>query len=362
MTIEHPPVFIIAEIGVNHNGSLAMATKMVDVAADARVDAVKFQGFSAERLVTPSAAKADYQLEKTDRGETQFEMLSRLELTKADFLALRDHAVTRGVEFLMTPFDLDYVEFINSDLGLSRYKLGSGSLTNGPMLLQAARTGKPVVLSTGLSTLDQIGTALSVLAFGYVAGPNEMPSAEILRTDYAPKDHTALLRDKVTLLHCTSEYPADLDDVNLRAMNTIQQAFEVPVGYSDHSLGTVVPALAVAAGAVVIEKHMTLDRDLDGPDHAASVLPHEMAEIVASIRRTETLLGSPLKQPTAKELKNEYVVHQSLIAARDIMAGEPLSEDNMVVMRPGGGVSPMQYWDWLGKPASRGFSKFEKIE
>lgn len=355
-------VYIIAEIGVNHDGSVETARELIDAAVAAKVDAVKFQGFSADRLATAAAPKANYQLEHTDRYESQQDMLRRLELPKSVFVELHEYSRNRGVDFLMTPFDPDYVQFINAELDLPRFKLGSGALTNGPLLLAAARTKKPIILSTGFSDLKQISAALAVLAFGYDASAQSNPSQELLAAKYLPVDHIGVLKEKVTLMHCTSDYPAKFDQVNLQAIRTIFETFGLAVGYSDHTPGTDVPALAVAVGAVAIEKHLTLDRGGDGPDHAASITPDELETLVASVRLSERVMGSPDKVPMVSELNNQIAVYQSLVAARPIAQGESFSEDNLTVMRPGSGISAMLYWDWIGRKAHRSYAAHEIIE
>lgn len=352
--------YVIAEAGVNHNGSLELAKELVEVAADAGADAVKFQTFKAERLVSRNAAKAHYQLQTTDAGESQFEMIKKLELDEAAHVALIEQCAGCGVEFLSTPFDLESVDLLAGQLGLARLKLPSGEITNAPLLHKIAQTGTPVILSTGMSTLGEIEDALGVLAFGYLG--TEQPCVEAFRSAYRTTEGQAILREKVTLLHCTTEYPAPLADVNLKVMDTLSSAFGLPVGYSDHTNGLTVPIAAVARGAVVIEKHFTLDRTLPGPDHRASLEPEDLKRMVEAIRTVEVVLGSNTKYPTASEVKNMRVARKSLVAAGTIMTGERFAAANLAVKRPGTGLSPMNYWDVVSRTAPRNFAPDEEIE
>lgn len=354
-------VFVIAEAGVNHNGSLELALRLVDAAAQAGADAVKFQTFRADSLVSKSAPKARYQVETTGEGETQHEMIRKLELDEAAHVALIGRCKAVGIEFLSTPFDRESLEMLAAKFDISRIKLSSGDITNAPLLLQAARTGKPVILSTGMSTLGDIEAALGVLAFGY-SEPRQEPSTIAFERCYGSEAGRKALRDMVTLLHCTTEYPAPLVDVNLRAMDTLGKAFGLAVGYSDHTPGITIPVAAAALGAELVEKHFTLDRDLPGPDHKASLEPDELRLMVRAIRDVEIALGSPLKQPAASELKNRSVARKSLVAARDIRKGEAFTPVNLAVKRPGDGISPACYWEWMGKLANRDYRRDEKVE
>jgi N-acetylneuraminate synthase len=354
-------VLIIAEAGVNHNGSLALAKKLVNVAAEAGADAVKFQTFKADKLVSRAASKAEYQLAHTDVLESQHEMIRKLELSETDHADLIQHCKAQNIEFLSTPFDLDSLKLLTHKFDLSLIKLSSGDITNAPLLLETARTGKPVILSTGMSTLGEIETALGILAFGY-SEPGERPSLSNFAKAYGSAAGRKALNDKVTLLHCTTEYPAPFADVNLRAMSTLERAFGLSVGYSDHTTGIAIPVAAVAAGAKVIEKHFTLDRNLPGPDHKASLEPDELRQMVCSIREVELALGSPIKQPAASELGNRPVARKSLVAARDICKGEIFTQENLAIKRPGDGVSPARYWEWLGKVAERDYQKDDKVQ
>ncbi len=328
---------IIAEAGVNHNGDMSLARQLIDVAAEAGADMVKFQTFSADRLVTAHAAKADYQSQASDDGESQHAMLRRLELTADMHLALIAHCKSRGIQFFSTGFDEKSVDFL-AQLGLNRFKIPSGEITNLPYLRHIGRYGKPVILSSGMATLGEIEAALGVL------------------------DGAGTPRERVTVLHCNSEYPTSMTDVNLRAMRTIGEAFGVEVGYSDHTLGIEVAIAAAALGASVIEKHFTLDRGLPGPDHKASLEPFELKAMIAAIRNIERALGDGIKRPTLSESKNKTVARKSLVAAMPIRAGEIFDVSNLAVKRPGTGLSPMRWDEVIGRTASRDFLPDELIE
>lgn len=353
-------VYIIAEAGVNHNGSLDLARKLIDVAVDAGVDAVKFQTFRAEKVISRKAPKAEYQRRTTGAEESQYEMVKKLELGEAAHEALLKHCEGKGIQFLSTPFDLESLDFLVKKLDLPRIKLPSGEITNGPLLLETARSGKPTILSTGMCSLGEIETALGVLAFGYTES-EKRPLLKAFEEAYRSSSGQRALREKVVLLHCTTEYPSPFEDVHLRAMDTMHEAFGLPVGYSDHSSGIVIPIAAAARGAVVIEKHLTLDCSLPGPDHKASLEPAELKEMVRAIRQVELALGSPLKIPAPSETKNILVTRKSLAAAQNIRRGTIFSAENLSAKRPGTGISPMYYWDWLGKVAEKDYQKDELI-
>jgi len=354
------PTLIIAEAGVNHNGSLDRAIVLVDVAADAGADIVKFQTFRAEALASAAAPKAAYQQANTGSAGAQLEMLHALELDAAAHRRLAAHAAARGVEFLSTAFDAESLDLVLS-LGVRRLKMPSGEITNGPLLLQAARSFLPILLSTGMADLAEIETALGVLAFGYAAPPEAAPSPAAFRVALMGEAGRKALAGRVTILHCTTQYPAPVAEVNLRAMATIAKRFGLPVGYSDHTEGIAVATAAVALGAVVIEKHFTLDRSLPGPDHRASLEPDELKAMVAAIRTVERALGSSEKRPTESERANIPVARKSLVAARPIARGETFTPDNLIALRPGGGRSPIEYWTLLGQAAERDYEKHEMI-
>lgn len=353
-------VYIIAEAGVNHNGSVDMALQLVDAASDAGADAVKFQTFKTDLLVSKAAPKADYQVKAMGELETQYEMLKKLELDEVSHRTLIEYCRRKGIEFLSTPFDSESVDLLTGVFNLPRLKISSGEITNAPLLLKVASTGKPVILSTGMSSLGEIESALGVLAFGYTQSEKD-PAIEGFVEAYGSWKGQNALRDNVVLLHCTSEYPAPYSDVNLRAMDTLHAAFGLPVGFSDHTPGIAVPIAAAARGAVVIEKHFTLDRNLPGPDHKASLEPCELIEMVKSIRQVEESLGYSVKSPALSEKKNISVARKYLVAAREIKPGEIFTAENITVKRGGRGISPLYYWDMLGKRAVRKYAEDEVI-
>ncbi len=330
-------IFIIAEAGVNHNGSLKMAMQMVDVAVAAGADAVKFQTFKAERVISSSAPKAGYQKETTDADESQLEMVKRLELDEAAHIQLYQYCHDKDIQFLSTPFDLESIDLLNH-LGMTIFKIPSGEITNLPYLRRIGKLGKPIILSTGMATLGEIEAAIDVL------------------------EQTGTLRTCITVLHCSTEYPTAMIDVNLRAMLSIREAFGVRVGYSDHTQGIEVAIAAVAMGATTIEKHFTLDCNLPGPDHKASLEPHELKAMVASIRNIEQALGDGIKRPSLSESENITIVRKSLVATHRIKAGEVFSPENITAKRPGTGISPMRWDEVMGKKAPRNFAVDEVIE
>ncbi len=354
-------VYIVAEAGVNHNGSIDSAKQLVRVAADAGADAVKFQTFRTDKFVSHYVPKAKYQNADVNVFESQYEMLQRLELDKAAHVLLMQECAALGVEFLSTPFDLDSLALLTGEVDLPRIKLSSGDITDAPFLFAVAKTGKPTILSTGMSTLAEIETALGILAFGYCERI-EQPSVKAFERAFHSVEGQKKLQEKVTLLHCTTEYPAPFSDVNLRAMITMGKAFGLRVGYSDHTTGIAIPVAAVALGATVIEKHFTLDRNLPGPDHKASLEPTELKQMVCSIREVESALGSSLKMPAASELKNRSIARKSLVAAQNIQSGEVFTAENLATKRAGEGVSPVLYWEMLGRIASRDYDEDEKVQ
>lgn len=332
-------VFVIAEAGVNHNGSLDMALRLVDAAAESGADAVKFQTFRAEKLVSPGAAKAEYQKAATGNAESQFEMIRKLELDVAAHEKLSQHCRERNILFTSTPFDEESISLL-ARMGMPFFKIPSGELTNPVHLRAIALQGRPVYLSTGMANLGEIETALAVL------------------------DEAGLTRDRVTLLHCTTEYPTPYAEVNLRAMATMRAAFPgvAGVGYSDHTPGIEIPLAAVALGATVIEKHFTLDRNLPGPDHRASLEPDELTAMVRGIRIISAAMGSGVKAPSPSELKNMTVARRSIMAACTIRKGERFSPQNLTIKRPGTGLPPMLWDRLLGVEARRDYEPDEMIE
>lgn len=352
--------FIIAEAGVNHNGSLELALDLVDVAAEAGADAVKFQTFKAAKLVTEQAEKADYQKRTTNAAESQFEMLRKLELSDDMHRAIVERCRQRGVEFLSTPFDVESLDFLIHDIGLTRIKMPSGEITNGPLLLETAQRAEMIIMSTGMATLAEVEAALAVFVWG-ITCPNAPPKGQTDLWNCYARHGTDPLAGRVTLLHCTSEYPAAFEDTNLRAMDTLRAAFGLEVGFSDHTPGIFAPIAAVARGAVLVEKHFTVDRSLPGPDHAASLEPEELREMVKGIRATELALGDGRKVLSTNEVRNRPAARKSLVAGRDIAAGEVFSTDNLDQKRPGTGISPMLYWDHIGQDADRSYRANDPI-
>ena len=351
-------VFIIAEAGVNHDGSVDDALRLVDAAADAGADCVKFQTFSADALAAADAGKADYQKRTTGATESQRDMLRRLELPLTAYDGLMRRCKERGIQFLSTAFDPGSLRFLTATLKLKFIKVGSGDLTNAPMLLEIARAGLPLILSTGMATMAEVQEALGVLAFGYAATA-QAPSRAAFAAAFA--DNGSALAGRVTLLHCTTEYPCPLDAVNLRAMETLA-SFGLPVGYSDHTMGIEASVAAVARGAVMIEKHITLDRGRSGPDHAASLVPAEFGEMITAIRRAETMLGNPQKEPQPAEIRNIPIARKAVVAARAIAPGEVFTADNLTVKRPGIGLAPIQLFDLIGTAATRAYQPDEAVQ
>ena len=352
---------IIAEAGVNHNGDENLAYKLVDAAYDAGADIVKFQTFKAAKLVTANAEQADYQIANTQKKESQFAMLSRLELSYEFHLELVEYCKKLGIEFLSTAFDSESLKFLVNDLKLKKLKIPSGDLTNAPLVLEHAQTGCDLIVSTGMATLAEIETALGIIAFGYVESQTEQPSIEAFEKAYYSELGQKLLKEKVTILHCTTEYPAPLQDINLKAMDTIANAFKLPVGYSDHSAGIHIPIAAVAREAKIIEKHFTLDQNMAGPDHKASLEPQQLKLMIEGIRNIELALGDGLKGPRPSEIKNKSVARKSLIAEKVIRKGTVFSEHNLTIKRPGSGQNPINYWSLLGREAKNDYQIGELI-
>lgn len=355
-------VTVIAEAGVNHNGDPALALKLVDAAADAGADAVKFQTFRAEALAAAAAPKAAYQAEATGASESQLDMLRRLELSPEAHRAVAAHSRARNISFMSTPFDLESLRFLVEEMNVETIKIGSGDLTNAPLLVAAARARRGVILSTGMGTLGDVEAALGALAFGLTASMDARPTCAAFAQAFSTDAGRAALRTKITLLHCTTEYPAPIAETNLRAMATMRRAFALPVGFSDHTPGLTATIAAVALGATVIEKHLTLDRTMPGPDHAASLEPKDFALLVAAVHTTESALGNGEKKPTPGEIKNMAAARKSLFARVPIAKGEILTESNLAVLRPGIGISAMDYFDWLGKTAMRVYAPGEALD
>ncbi|HEB7542690.1 TPA: N,N'-diacetyllegionaminate synthase [Campylobacter coli] len=327
---------IIAEAGVNHNGDLNLAKKLIEVAAKSGADFVKFQSFKAELCVSKNAKKAAYQLKTTAKDESQLEMIKKLELDFNAHQLLISHAKQCGIAFLSTPFDLESIELLD-DLGLEVFKIPSGEITNLPYLKKIAKLNKKIILSTGMSNLGEIEAALEILCQG------------------------GTQRANITLLHCTTEYPAPFDEVNLKAMQTLKNAFNLDVGYSDHTKGIHISLAAIALGASVIEKHFTLDKNMSGPDHKASLEPDELQELCTKIREIESALGDGIKQASKSERKNIEIARKSLVAKKKIKKGEIFGEENLTTKRPASGISAMRYDEYLGKKASKDYEEDELI-
>lgn len=351
--------YIIAEVGVNHNGSLTLAKELIDAAAGTGADAVKFQAFKTGRLVSARASKAEYQKRATGEG-SQYEMLSRLELSADQFSELAAYSRQKGIEFLSSVFDEESLQTIVS-LQVPRLKLGSGELTNGPLLDACARTGLPLIISTGMARIDEVHQSLMLLAHSYTR-PTLSHSLDRWRESYQSAPGRAALEKYVTVLHCTTEYPCPLDQVDLKAMEDLRARFKLPVGYSDHTAGFHVSVAAVALGAEVIEKHFTLDCTLEGPDHRASLEPHDFRAMVSAIREVELALGEGVKRVQPAEAGNASVARRSLVAQRAISAGEQFSLSNVTVKRPGTGLSPMRLWELCAARASRSYEADEVID
>jgi len=353
---------IIAEAGVNHNGSLDLALKLVDAAVDAGANIVKFQTFKAAKLVTAEAKQADYQSRNIGTKESQLSMLTRLELSFEDHLKLVEYCSEKKIEFLSTAFETESLEFLVNNIGLKTLKVPSGEITNAPFLLEHARTGCDLILSTGMASLAEIEQALGVIAFGLVSNSREPTSTQDFEQAYASAEGQAAIKSKVTLLHCTTEYPAPVNEINLRAMDTIKNSFDLPVGYSDHSEGISIPIAAAAREAVLIEKHFTLDRTMEGPDHKASLEPQELKAMVDAIRAIEKALGRKIKAPTASEISNKPIARKSLVISKTLRAGDVFRADHLDVKRPGNGVSPFKYWDVIGSVATRNYVEGELLD
>ena len=328
-------VYIIAEAGVNHNGDINLAKKLIDKAVEAKVDAVKFQTFISKNVISKNAKKAEYQIKNTEKEEeTQLEMVKKLELSFKDFEELKKYCDNKGIEFLSTPFDFESIEFLKN-LGMKTWKIPSGEITNLPYLRKISKIADKIILSTGMSNLEEIKAALKILNFD---------------------------KNKITILHCNTEYPTPMQDVNLKAMYLLEKELETEIGYSDHTLGIEVPIAAVAMGAKVIEKHFTLDKTMEGPYHKASLEPEELKEMVKNIRNIELSLGIEKKEASPSEIKNKEIARKSIVAKINIKKGEIFSEENLTVKRPGNGISPMKWDEIIGKKAIRDFEEDELIE
>lgn len=360
-------LYVIAEAGVNHNGSVERALEMVDVAVAAGADAIKFQTFSADRLAGEDAALADYQRNPGEDSRTQLQMLKGLELSHDEFGRVQHRCQERGITFLSTGFDVDELRFLIEELRIPMVKIASGDLTFAPLLVAAGESGLPVILSTGMADLKEIGRALRFIAAGYAIADGALQrgvpmTPEALESAWASRNEARAFESDVTILHCTTEYPAAPQHLNLRAMTTIAETYKTRIGYSDHSLGSLASTVAVALGATVIEKHFTLDTSLEGPDHAASLDPAGLTDFVSTLRTVETVLGSPIKECQSVEMGNREVVRRSLIAARSMAAGTTITEDDLVCRRPALGRSAFDFWDLVGTAASGDYEAGDYVD
>jgi N-acetylneuraminate synthase len=360
-------LLVIAEAGVNHNGSLDRALEMVDVAAAAGADVIKFQTFSADKLAGRDAQLAEYQRTSGSDSRGQWELLKGLELSHEQFATIRDHCRAVNIEFLSTGFGVDELDFLIDELSIPMVKIASGDLTFAPILFRAGLSGLPTILSTGMSDLAEIGRALQFISVGYAVAfgllpETSRPTAAVLEEAWNNPAIRDLLADRVTILHCTTEYPAPLRILNLRAMQSIADEYGLPVGYSDHSLGSLASTLAVGMGATVIEKHFTLDKNLEGPDHAASLDGVELVAFVQQLREVEVVLGSPVKECQPEEMSNRSAVRRSLVTTRDIAAGEIISETDLDARRPAAGRTSFDYWEVAGTPATKTYRAGDYLE
>lgn len=339
--------YIIAEAGVNHNGSLDLALNLVEEAAKAGADAVKFQTFITNKNISKVAEKADYQKKTTGEEETQYEMVKKLELSFNDFKFINEHCKKNNITFLSTGFDLESLDFLVNEMDIPYIKIPSGDINNAPLILKAARAKKEILLSTGMSTLEDIHNALAIIYYGYTY-PDKTPK-NFQEVQYVyQSENIDVLKEIVTIFQCTTEYPTPVGELNLNVLSTLKNEFGTKVGLSDHSEGTLACSLAVALGANVIEKHFTLNKNMEGPDHKASLEPNEFKKMVNEIRFTENALGIRNKVVSYSEEKNITIARKSLVAHQEIQLGNRFTEENLIIKRPGYGISPLLYWDYLG--------------
>jgi len=353
--------YIIAEAGVNHNGSLELAKELVRVASECGADAVKFQTFKTNKLVTKTAKKAAYQNENEKETSSQEEMLKRLELSDENFLELRHECEKNNIEFMTTCFDSDSLRVICEQTNPKVLKVGSGDLTNLPLVIEHARTGRDIIISTGMATLSEVEDALAALAFGYLCTEAEPESYDFLKLNYFTAESLSQIRNKVTILHCVTDYPAQPEDLNLDALRQLAQAYQIKVGYSDHSLGMEACCAAVALGATCLEKHITLDKKMPGPDHSASASPEEFKQLVAAIRNLEKALVPKIKAPTKRERANLEVARKYIVAAKDISKGDMLASEMIEIKRSSYGLHPKCYWDVVGSIAEKDYKQGDSI-
>ena len=353
--------FIIAEAGVNHNGSFEMAMKLVELAASVGADAVKFQTFNPEALATANAPKADYQRQAVPEDNSMLAMLQKLQLNEDEYYRLQEHCKSLGITFLSTPFDIESMKFLVDKMGLKKIKIGSGDVTYAPLLLETAKRGCSIILSTGMSTLGEIEDALAVLSYGYLNQNSPNSYEEVIQQFYLKRPWD-LLKEKVVLLHCVSNYPAAFEEANLSVLATLRQAFGLKVGYSDHTLGIEAPIAAVALGAEVIEKHITLDNTLPGPDHKASLEGPQFKQMVDSIRHIEKALGERYKAPAPSEIQMAKIARRAIVASKKITKNQIIALEDLAYKRPGVGLSPMLCWDLVGTKALSDYETDQCIE
>ncbi len=356
-------IYVIAEAGVNHNGDKDIALKLIDKGVAAGADAIKFQIFKAENLATVNAEKALYQIKTSKTKQTQKQMLKSLEFPFETYFELKKYCENLNTDFLITAFDHESLEFIINKLKVKKLKIPSGEITNGPFILQHARSGLDIILSTGMADIVEIEKALSIIAYGYL----NIDKKNNINTDdfdkaYKSIDGQKKLRSKVTLLHCTTEYPAPLDELNLNAIKSLSKRFKLKTGYSDHSNGIIASVIASTLNISIIEKHFTLDKNMNGPDHKASLEPQELKLMIDSIRSTENIMGDGEKKISKSELKNLHIARKSIVAIKDIKKGEKFTEKNISFKRPGSGISPMKYWDIINEISKKEYKKDELIK
>lgn len=355
-------VLVIAEAGVNHNGRLDYALELVDVAAASGADIVKFQTFSAEQLASDLAPKAGYQIKVTDEHESQIDMLRKLELSREAHFQIQERCRQKGIEFLSTAFEASSLKFLADELQVSRLKIPSGEITNLPFVYQHGQTGKDIIISTGMATVDEISRALDLVAAGYAfAFGVDINPSDCLGFALSPEGRS-LIEHRVSILHCTTAYPAPPESLNLSAIPNMSRLFDLPIGYSDHSQGIWAPIYAIAMGASIIEKHFTLDRSLPGPDHQASLPPEQLKEMIAAIRESEQAAGDGQKVPSSIEMVNRVPARKSLFVSRDIRQGQIIVAEDLAAKRPALGMSPAEYWAVQGKPASRDYVAGELLD
>lgn len=356
-------ILVIAEAGVNHNGDELLAKELIDIAESSGADYVKFQMFEAEKLVTTNAKKAEYQIknDSSDSNESQFEMLKKLELDRDSFMRLSEYCKRKKVSFLSTAFDVDSADFLVNNLKQNILKIPSGELTNAPFLLDHTQFNKNIILSTGMASIKEIKQALGVIAFGYLSNGKKDPSISSFQVAFSSTEGQKILKDKVTLLHCTTEYPTPFEEANLKCIQTLKTQFGLKTGFSDHTAGISASIASVAFGASIIEKHFTIDKNLDGPDHKASLDPGELSIMIKEIRNVEIAIGDGIKKPTKSELKNMIPARQSIVALKKIKSGSIYTTDNIGTRRPGSGITPLHYWEVLGKKAHKDFEEFDEI-